>query len=73
MKSLKTTSTIIVLITLVSCLKSDVCECTTYDSDGEARTIVSQGNLSSDDCDSQETYITSNGDTNTIICQVVRR
>ena len=73
MKLIKFLFLIFSLVSIVSCLKSDVCECTTYDSDGDVITIVSQGNLGGPDCDSQETVINSSGDTNYIICQIVRR
>lgn len=60
------------LICLVSCFKKDICECNTYDSDGNFLFLISTPDEPCS-CNSNEKIITSSGDTNTKICGIVRR
>ena len=73
MKILKLTLSLVLLISLVGCLKSDVCECSTYDSNDELLYLISVPSEDSSDCNSREEFVTDSGDTNTTICEIVRR
>ena len=73
MKILKLLLISILFLTVGACLKSDVCECSTYDSNDELLYLISVPSEDNSDCNSREEFVTDNGDTNTTICEIVRR
>ena len=73
MKLLKYSFSYILFLSIISCQKSNYCECSTYDNNGEFQLLITRGEVEGLECDSKEIVITDNGDTNTIVCETVRR
>ncbi|MEN8927634.1 MAG: hypothetical protein ABF242_02810 [Flavobacteriales bacterium] len=72
MTNLKTLFFVVSIITCLSCLKSNVCECSTFDEEGEFLFLVSNEDQV-ENCDSSDTIITDSGDTNYVFCTIEKR